>query len=190
MKGQETIMDRSQVTIVPAEPADFPRFKRELQAAFAVAVPRERGEVPNEPIPSDADLDAALAASNVAVLHILRDDRRVGGAVVTINRETQANTLDLLFIAVGRHGQGLGRAAWSAIEAMFPETRSWETVTPYFEKRNIHFYVNVCGFQIVEYFHDRHPDPHHSSPTGLPEDGGMFRFVKEMRSAGQRSEGA
>lgn len=25
------------------------------------------------------------------------------------------------------------------------------TCTPYFEKRNIHFYVNKCGFYIVEY---------------------------------------
>jgi hypothetical protein len=189
LKGQETIMNRPQLTLLPAEPTDFPTIKRELQAAFAVAVAEEMGEAPDEPIPSDADLDAALAASNAAVLHILHDDRRVGGAVVTINRETQANTLDLLFIAVGHHGRGLGKAAWSAIEAMFPDTRSWETVTPYFEKRNIHFYVNVCGFQIVEYFHDRHPDPHHSSPSGLPDDGGMFRFVKEMRSPGQSSEG-
>ena len=27
-------------------------------------------------------------------------------------------------------------------------------------KRNIHFYVNRCGFHIVEFFNEKHPDPH------------------------------
>lgn len=26
-------------------------------------------------------------------------------------------------------------------------------------KRNIHFYVNRCGFHIVEFFNSHHPDP-------------------------------
>lgn len=181
MKGHETKMARPRAMLVPAEPADFPAFKRDLQAAFAVAVVEEMGELPDGPIPSDADLDRAMAAPNAVVLHVLHDDRRVGGAVVTINGDTHANSLDLLFIAVGNHGQGLGKAAWSAIEAMFPETHTWETVTPYFEKRNIHFYVNVCGFHIVEYYHERNPDPHMPSPTDLSDDSDMFRFVKEMR---------
>lgn len=179
-------MVRTDVTLRHAEPADFPHFKRDLQAAFAVAVVEEMGEPLEEPIPSDADLDKALDAPNAVVLHILHDDRRVGGAVVTINRDTQANSLDLLFIAVANHGQGLGKAAWSAIEAMFPDACTWETVTPYFEKRNIHFYVNVCGFHIVEYFHERNPDPHMPSPTGLPDNSDMFRFKKEMRQCPHR----
>ena len=33
-----------------------------------------------------------------------------------------------------------------------PETEVWETCTPYFEKRNIHFYVNKCGFQIDQFW--------------------------------------
>lgn len=180
-KEDETKMSEPRVTLLPAEPADFPTFKRDLQAAFALAVIEESGELTDGPIPSDADLDGAMTAPNAHVLHILRDDQRVGGAVVTIDHDTQANSLDLLFIAVGKHGQGLGKAAWSEIEAMFPDTRTWETATPYFEKRNIHFYVNVCGFHIVEYYHERHPDPHMPSSTGLPDDGDMFRFVKEMR---------
>ena len=35
---------------------------------------------------------------------------------------------------------------------MHPEIKVWETITPYFEKRNIHFYVNRCGFHIVEFW--------------------------------------
>lgn len=169
------------VTLRLADPTDFDTFKSELQAAFEIGVSEAMGEKSDGPIPSDEDLDHAMAAPNAMVLHILHDNRRVGGAVVTIDRDTHANSFDLLFIAVGNHSRGLGRAAWSAIEASFPDTWTWETATPYFEKRNIHFYINVCGFHITEYYHDRHPDPHMQGATDEPDGGGMFRFVKAMR---------
>ena len=55
-----------------------------------------------------------------------------------------------------------------------------ETCTPYFEKRNIHFYVNKCGFHIVEFWNEKNPDP--NMPTDFVGDGneGMFRFQKKM----------
>jgi len=42
---------------------------------------------------------------------------------------------------------------------LHPEVRVWETVTPYFEKRNIHFYVNRCGFQVVEFWNQYQHGP-------------------------------
>ncbi|MET4897170.1 hypothetical protein RN629_08360 [Sphingomonadaceae bacterium jetA1] len=176
-------MPPSSVTLTRAGPADYPAFQSDLQAAFALAVADEHGVVPEGAIPSLDDMDKTMAARDSIVLHILADGQRVGGAVVVIDAATQANHLDLFFIAVGQHGRGLGRKAWFAIEALFPDTRSWETFTPYFEKRNIHFYLNVCGFHIVEYFHPGHVGPQGLGPAGMPDDGAMFRFVKEMRPA-------
>ena len=49
----------------------------------------------------------------------------------------------------------------------------------YFEKRNIHFYVNKCGFSIVEFFHPGHPDPH-GIPEGTPDGNFFFRFEKRV----------
>lgn len=174
-------MPRTPITLLPAQPAEFPAFKRDLQAAFALAVVEEMGCLAEGPIPSDADLDRSLNDPSAIVLHILHDDRRVGGVVVTIDRDTQANSLDLLFVKVGNQGKGLGKATSLAIEEMFPDTRSWQTLTPCFEKRNIHFYVNVCGFHIVEYHHAGHPDPNRPNEPDLPGDDGMFRFEKRMR---------
>ena len=76
-------------------------------------------------------------------------------------------------------------AAWCAVEKLHPEVKVWETVTPYFEKRNIHFYVNRCGFHIVEFFNSHHPDPNDPDVSEqmneqFPE--GMFRFEKVMKS--------
>jgi hypothetical protein len=178
---KEKAMTAQEVTLVAAQPDDYLAFKRDLQAAFALAATEELDEPLEGPIPDDADLDKSMNAPCAIVLHVVADGHRVGGAVVAIDPATQSNRLDLFFIAVGKHGQGLGRLAWFAIEAMFPGTLSWETATPCFEKRNIHFYVNVCGFHIVEFFNDRHRDPHMLGPANLPGDGDMFRFVKMMQ---------
>ena len=69
------------------------------------------------------------------------------------------------------------------VEKLHPEVAVWETVTPYFEKRNIHFYVNRCGFHIVEFFNSHHPDPD-DPEAGKEMDeqfpDGVFRFEKKM----------
>ena len=80
------------------------------------------------------------------------------------------------------HSKGIGYSAWQAIEALHPETKVWETCTPYFEKRNIHFYVNKCGFHIVEFYNNLHPDPYVPQEDVNADEGPdeMFRFIKVM----------
>tara|TARA_Y100000815_G_scaffold154017_1_gene139848 strand:+ start:693 stop:1253 length:561 start_codon:yes stop_codon:yes gene_type:complete len=174
------VMTSQSVSLAVADLNDLPEFKKELQEAFAIAVVEEYGELQNGPIPSEDDLDESINAPGAVALRILRDGVKVGGAVVTINEKTHHNTLDLFFLKVGHHGQGLGHKAWLAIEERYPETVTWQTHTPYFEKRNIHFYVNKCGFKIIAFFHAQLPDPNHPGPGDLPDDEG-FLFEKVMR---------
>ncbi|MFN3522258.1 MAG: GNAT family N-acetyltransferase [Phenylobacterium sp.] len=174
------------VTLANAHPDDLTSFKTELQDAFALAVVDEFGGLPDGPIPSDQTLDEAINAPGALALRILCDGRKVGGAIVTINAETHHNSLDLFFIRVGEHGRGLGLKAWFAIEQRFPETITWQTHTPYFERRNIHFYVNKCGFKIIEFFNEHHPDPNQpGEQDDLPGDGDAFQFEKVMRPCQQ-----
>lgn len=86
--------------------------------------------------------------------NIIHNDEIVGGVVINIKKDR--GYLELLFIKPTAHNKGLGYATWCAIEKSYPEVKVWETMTPYFEKRNIHFYVNRCGFHIVEFFNDHH----------------------------------
>lgn len=88
--------------------------------------------------------------------------------------------LDLLFVSPKIHSKGIGYAAWREIEKRYPQVKVWETMTPYFEKRNIHFYVNRCGFQIVEFFDAHHPSSF-SRERGTEENDEMFRFRKQMK---------
>jgi len=87
-KMKEIAVIVQQVALAPVEPSDFPVFKSELQAAFALAVIDELGEQPEGPIPDDADLDKSLTAPNALVLHIMADGEQVGGAVVVIDGST------------------------------------------------------------------------------------------------------
>ena len=87
--------------------------------------------------------------------------------------------LELLFIRPDIHGRGLGQSAWQVIQQAYPRARVWEVHTPYFDKRNIHFYVNKCGFHIVEFYCDAHPLPHASSQP-IPGGDVFFRFEKQM----------
>ena len=113
---------------------------------------------------------------------ILYINKKVGGIVINVNGEK--GELDLLFVAPNVHGKGIGYAAWYEIERMYPQVKSWEAVTPYSEQRNIHFYVNRCGFHIVEFFNKYHPDPNDTDSMDEEIDSqfldGMFRFEKKI----------
>ncbi|MBN9063920.1 MAG: GNAT family N-acetyltransferase [Rhizobiales bacterium] len=174
-------MTNAAISLAEADPADHATFKRELQTAFSEAVVAEYGPLHDGPIPADSDLDRAMSAPNSVVLRILRNKEHVGGCVLTINPTTNENSLDLFFIKPDQQGSGIGRKAWAAIEARYPQTRVWRAITPYFEKRNIHFYVNRCGFKIVEFYNAHHPDPHGPASDDLPGGGESFRFEKAMR---------
>lgn len=147
------------ITLEPANQSELPEFCKKLQEAFAVAVVETFGPWDGEPIPSDRDVWDSFEAPGAAVYHILLNGQRVGGVVLGIDEKTQHNSLDLFFISPEHHSRGLGTSAWKAVEAKYPATRVWETGTPYFEVRNIHFYVNKCGFHIVEFYNQHHTDP-------------------------------
>mgnify|MGYP000756991216 CR=1 FL=1 len=97
--------------------------------------------------------------------------------------KTEYNSLHLLYVKSGAQNAGNGLKIWKAIEDLHPETRIWETHTPYYDKRNIHFYINRCGFKIVEFFNPKHKDPHQTGETAgnIPKENNyFFRFEKEM----------
>ncbi|MGJ5005773.1 GNAT family N-acetyltransferase [Bradyrhizobium sp. HKCCYLRH2060] len=171
----------SRVTLEIADNRNLQGFKKELREAFSAAVMDEVGSVPDQSIPSDDDIEQSVNAAGAVTYQILLDGTPVGGAVLTIDPISHHNSLDLFYISIRQHGRGIGQRAWHAIEARYPDTKVWQTFTPYFEKRNIHFYVNKCGFKIVEYYNAYNPLPHQPPLQGMPDDGDFFRFEKLMQ---------
>lgn len=178
MKNPESI-----ITLEPVREEELEDLKRKIQEAFGKAVEEKFGQL-DEPIPEDGELDEAFHTPDAVVYHLVQGNHKIGGAVLSIHTETQYNSLDFFFISPEYQNKGLGCAAWKAIEEKYPDTKVWRTVTPYFEKRNIHFYVNCCGFKITEFWNKYHPDPHESvkqAESELPvECDESFYFEKVM----------
>ena len=69
------------------------------------------------------------------------DGQNVGGVILKV--EGERGDLEILFVSPDVHSKGIGYAAWCEVEKLHPEVKVWETVTPYFEKRNIHLVILI-----------------------------------------------
>lgn len=163
------------IELIPTRDDERENFIVNIQTAFKKAVVEEYGDDGKEVIPRE-DVEKSFAAEGAEIFNIVSDGKIVGGAVVVI-RPANRNELSLLFVNVDCHSKGIGTAAWRAIEARYPQTKIWETVTPYFEKRNLHFYINKCGFHAVEFYNPKHKDPNEPDED-FPGGEYFFRFEK------------
>ena len=181
-------MKNTRVTLLPLTEDDREQFILDNQWAFKHGAMIEFGERDDHidddgEIISKKTIERCIDEENNEAYRIVIDGKRVGGVVLKIDKKTNHNHLELFFVLPDEHSKGIGFGAWQAVEALHPETKVWETCTPYFEKRNIHFYVNKCGFHIVEFYNEFNVDP--NQPEGEPcDDEGpdeMFRFIKVMK---------
>ena len=160
--------NQPQVTLAPLEPDDKEQFILDNQWAFKYGATEEFG-MRDDHFEEDGEIisrnTVEQSINNGKAYRILLDGEKVGGVVVSIDEAFLRGELELLFVKPDIHSKGIGYVAWCLIEKRYPEIAVWETCTPYFEKRNIHFYVNKCGFHIVEF---------------MWEDDEMFRFQKVM----------
>ncbi len=175
-------MNRFELIILDVK--DYAEFTSEIQKAFQLGYEAEFGPCDTVILPEKDVAESLNKVGNVAYC-VKIDGNMAGGAIVGINPEAQHNTLELLFVKVGTQSRGIGLSIWNAIEKLHPDTKVWETSTPYFEKRNIHFYVNRCGFHIVEFFNPCHKEPNQDDEPagGMPTEVGnyFFRFEKTMK---------
>lgn len=174
------------IKLMPLLREDHDKFIRDNQDAFNYGALQEFGlrddhfEEDGEII-SKETIETAIRSGEA--YRIVLNNENIGGMVVKIDGER--GNLELLFVSPTAHSKGIGYAAWCEMEKLHPEVKVWETVTPYFEKRNIHFYVNRCGFHIVEFFNSHHPDlndtdaENEDNNNHFPE--GMFRFEKIIK---------
>lgn len=177
------------VTLAPLQPAERENFILDNQRAFRYGATEEFGlrddnfEEDDEII-SRATIEASIDGAEAETYCIMFDGKIVGGAVISV--DANQGELELLFVNPEVHSKGIGYAAWCLIEELHPEVTVWETTTPYFEKRNIHFYVNRCGFHIVEFWNKYHHGP--SFPpeevNNGHEDDEMFLFRKVIKEKG------
>ena len=169
------------IILQPLRPSDHEQFIKDNQEAFNYGALEEFGLRNDRFEETNEDGNQIISRKTIVTsiengdaYRILLDNVIVGGAVIKI--DGAHGELELLFISQKHHSKGIGYAAWCEIEKMHPEVKVWETFTPYFEKRNIHFYVNRCGFHIVEFFNKQHLEEENPAEEGFE----MFRFEKRI----------
>lgn len=183
-------MKSTKVELVPLTSNEREQFILDNQWAFKHGAMIEFGERDNHidvdgEVISRKTIETCIDAPEYETYRILLDKKAVGGVILKIDKETNINELEILFVSPEEHSRGIGYGAWQAVEALHPETKVWKTCTPYFDKRNIHFYVNKCGFQIDEFWCEYFvPDPpmpngEEHSPDECPDE--MFSFIKVMK---------
>ena len=176
----------SEEILVPLKPDDREQFILDNQEAFRYGALEEFG-LRDDHFEEDGEIISRKTIEQSIdggeAYRIMQDNQPVGGVVIKVDGDY--GELELLFVSPRAHSKGIGYAAWCEVERLHPEVKVWETVTPYFEKRNIHFYVNRCGFHIVEFYNSHHSDPNElekNDEAALDDMDGMFRFRKDMRS--------
>ena len=176
-------MKKTKVSLAPLTEQDREQFILDNQWSFKHGALIEFGER-DDSIDADGEIisrktiESCLDMAGSKAYRIIFEDRIVGGVIVNINEKTNVNELDTLFVSPEEHSKGIGYGAWLEIEKLFPKTKVWKTCTPYFDKRNIHFYVNKCGFKVDEFWCE-----FYKPSTPIPDDEGpseMFHFVKVM----------
>ena len=181
-------MKNTKVTLVALTAEDREQFILDNQWSFKHGAMIEFGER-DDHIDDDGEIisrqtiEECIDDPRNETYRIMHDGNAVGGVIIQIDPETHHNHLEILFVSPDAHSKGIGYGAWQAVEALHPDTKVWETCTPYFEKRNIHFYVNKCGFHIVEFFNEFNIDPNCPDEDAGNDEGPdeMFRFIKVMK---------
>ena len=152
-------------------------MKEEMQEAFQHGFQSYNKEDNKWQVLPDKDFYQSLEAEGAEAYEAIdTDGQRVGGAIIAIDAAKHHGELSFLYVKVGVQSKGIGQAIWKAIEVLHPKIEVWETCTPYFDRRNIHFYINRLGFHAVEFFNEHHPDPH--MPEQFDQEDGLFKFEK------------
>lgn len=154
-----------EIELIRVKKDEFEAFKKQssllflkgLQATF----PEQEHPENFAPIPSERDYNESLYSDNPHVYYFYLNGRNIGGAMFEIDKENKRSHVDTLYINDNAHGQGIG-------------TKVWELHTPYFEKRNIHFYINKCNFHITGFYKEM------VDVNGVEKEFEFFKFEKIM----------
>ncbi|WP_352397552.1 GNAT family N-acetyltransferase [[Clostridium] aminophilum] len=164
--------------LVPVEDSDLADYKHDMQEAFQLGAASLEKDLDEEILP-ESHIDKSLNAKGSLAYKAVVDGQMCGGAIVII--DGSHGHLDFLYVKNEIQSNGIGQQIWNAIEYEHPEVTHWETCTPYFDTRNLHFYINCCGFSAVEFYNPKHIDP--NAPEGDDGKDMFFKFEKIISKA-------
>lgn len=144
------------IELIPVKYDEKEKFKKNAMTSFFKGLsdnfPANNNPLSLAPIPTLEEYDEWLYTKSNDIYWIYFQDVNVGGVILDINTKTNKNVVEILYINADMQGEGIGSKIWSEIECQYPNTKIWILITPYFEKRNISFYLKKCDFVITDIF--------------------------------------
>ena len=131
---------------------EFDLFNKEDEKAFKVhARYFPDGIVPGaeEDDRDEYELKKIIDDPKFTVLSIRDGESFIGGAIVE-DMGNHISTIDIFFLTVEYQSKGIGKTALDLVESYFPDTEVFRLITPSQVVRNTVFYVNKCGYRVVE----------------------------------------
>ncbi len=159
------------ITLEKTKSQDIPRMDPMWIASFDTnRVYFPGGILP--PPPVEETISDQCREPGYTLLSILEDGDLIGGSLVKKTGEGHY-LVDRFFLREDSLGKGIGAQALAMVEDFFPEAEVWELHTPVQILKNVAFYVNKCGYRIVEVrFQDREAG------------NGLYVFQKEKKRPG------
>ncbi|MDD4070546.1 MAG: hypothetical protein PHF05_08895 [Candidatus Izemoplasmatales bacterium] len=128
------------------------RFNQEQEKAFSIHERFfEEGQILEPEDPNEFDFDAAkiLGDKNSTILEIYDGTKYIGGTIVSRIDKSKYDIV-LFYLTIDSLGKGLGKNALSLVESYFLDAELFRLITPSAVLYNTVFYVNKCGYKIVE----------------------------------------
>ena len=104
--------DKMNFELIRVETEELQQYKADMQAAFQKGFEDVFGKTDSVILP-ETDIDQSLNAEGAVAYKAVVDGKMVGGAVVVIDKSTQHNHLDLLFVKNGIQSKGIGIGCFS-----------------------------------------------------------------------------
>ena len=113
-------MKNTKVILVPLMSDDREQFILDNQWAFKYGAMMEFGERDDHidgdgEIISRTTIEKSIDNPNSETYRIMLDGEKVGGLILTIDKETHHNHLDILFVLPEAHSKGIGYGAWQSV---------------------------------------------------------------------------
>ena len=110
-------MKNTKVTLVPLTADDRDQFIIDNQWAFKYGAMMEFGKRDDHidddgEIISRTTIESSIDNPKSETYRIMLDGKKVGGLILTIDKETNHNHLDILFVLPEAHSKGIGFNAW------------------------------------------------------------------------------
>lgn len=95
------------------------------------------------------DLKSVINDSKYTALCIYDDQTFIGGSIVE-DLGNDVFDIGIFYLTVEYQSKGIGKIALELVENYFPTAKTFRLLTPSQVIRNTVFYVNKCGYKIVE----------------------------------------